>query len=124
MFHRSRNTLLALAIGLLIVAPSEAQQAREPASQQQIQTAPAPAPQSAQQGSPQPTAGKASGQRPAPAAPQSQPAIQIPAPFQLNSLEQAALDQVLSAWETSSNRINTFRCDFERYEYNAAFGPD
>ena len=30
---------------------------------------------------------------------------------------------MLTAWEQSSDQIVTFRCEFERWEYNAAFGP-
>jgi TIGR03009 family protein len=43
-------------------------------------------------------------------------------PFQLNAIEQAYLDQVLGTWEIESSKIVTFRCPFERLEYNA-FGP-
>jgi TIGR03009 family protein len=45
------------------------------------------------------------------------------APFQLNPLEQSYLDQVLDKWQIESDKINTFKCEFERWEYNAAFGP-
>ncbi len=60
--------------------------------------------------------------------PQS-PAAQVPvvpqAPpgFQLNALEQAALDQVLAAWQQQSGKVVTFSCPFDRLEYVAAFGP-
>jgi TIGR03009 family protein len=49
-----------------------------------------------------------------------------PAPpqgFQLNALEQAQLDAVLNSWQQESAKINTFRCPFERKEYDPAFGP-
>ena len=52
-----------------------------------------------------------------------QPPLQIPAGFELNALEQARLDQVLDAWQVESGKINTFKCSFERWEYNVAFGP-
>jgi len=48
---------------------------------------------------------------------------QVPAGFQLNQLQQAYLDQVLKSWETESAKINTFKCPFERWEYDRAFGP-
>jgi TIGR03009 family protein len=48
---------------------------------------------------------------------------QVPGPFQLNVLQQGALDQVLDAWQKSSGNISTFQCSFERWEYNVAFGP-
>jgi TIGR03009 family protein len=60
-----------------------------------------------------------------PAAPaQVPPAAPAPAPpgFELNALEQAMLDQALSAWQTQSGKVNDFKCSFERWEYNA-FSP-
>jgi TIGR03009 family protein len=80
-------------------------------------------------------AAHADAQRLAPqAAPQQQPAVQAAAPplapvqapsgFALNALQQAALDQVLMAWQQQSAAVNTFKCDFERWEYNLVFGPD
>ncbi len=56
-------------------------------------------------------------------APQQQAPPQAPPGFQLNQLEEAFLDQVLSAWELQSGKISTFRCSFERWEYNPTFGP-
>jgi TIGR03009 family protein len=54
----------------------------------------------------------------------AQPApVQVPAGFQLNPLQQAELDQVLTAWQNQSAKIATFKCDFERLEYNLVFGP-
>ena len=43
--------------------------------------------------------------------------------FSSTQLEQAYLDQVLGKWELESGKIQTFSCPFERWEYNAAFGP-
>jgi TIGR03009 family protein len=56
---------------------------------------------------------------------QQQPAAppQAPAGFQLNALEQAYLDQVLDAWQLKSGEIRTFKCAFQRWEYDVAFGP-
>src|SRR3990172_8025380 len=48
---------------------------------------------------------------------------QAPPGFQLNQLEQAYLDQVLDTWVRESAKVVTFKCPFERWEYNAAFGP-
>jgi TIGR03009 family protein len=45
------------------------------------------------------------------------------APFQLNVIEQGYLDQLLANWAVASNNIKTFRCEFERWDYNAVFGP-
>jgi TIGR03009 family protein len=55
------------------------------------------------------------------AQPQQPP--QVPRQFQLNQIEQAYLDQVLDRWEQESAKIVTFKCAFQRWEYNAAFGP-
>lgn len=49
--------------------------------------------------------------------------LQPPPAFQLNQLEQAYLDQVLETWERESAKVATFKCPFQRWEYNAAFGP-
>jgi TIGR03009 family protein len=57
------------------------------------------------------------------AAPQQPAPLQVPQGFTLNALEQTALDQVLDAWQAQSGKINTFKCSFERWEYNVAFGP-
>ncbi len=54
---------------------------------------------------------------------QQPPSGQVPQNFQLNQLEQAYLDQVLDAWQQESGKIVTFKCSFERWDYNVAFGP-
>jgi TIGR03009 family protein len=60
--------------------------------------------------------------------PQAQPGVQQPvapvpaqAPpgFQLNQLQDAMLSQVLDAWQTQSAKYDNFKCEFERWEYNA-----
>ena len=48
---------------------------------------------------------------------------QVPAEFQLNAVQQAYLDQVLSSWQNESAKVTIFQCPFERWEYNEAFGP-
>jgi TIGR03009 family protein len=58
-----------------------------------------------------------------PAFAQQQPPPQVPPQFQLNPVEQAYLDQVLDTWQQESDKIVTFKCPFQRWEYNAAFGP-
>jgi TIGR03009 family protein len=57
------------------------------------------------------------------AAPPAQAGAQAPAGFALNALQQAQLNAVLAAWQQESAKINTFKCDFERWEYNLVFGP-
>jgi TIGR03009 family protein len=55
---------------------------------------------------------------------QQQPPVPMPPPgFQLNALQQAQLDAVLNTWQKESGKINTFKCAFERWEYDVAFGP-
>ena len=44
-------------------------------------------------------------------------------PFQLSSVQQQFVDQVLMMWENESNKITTYSCDFERWEYDPVFGP-
>ena len=51
-------------------------------------------------------------------------AMQPPTGFQLNALQQAALNQVLTTWQKDkAANITTFKCSFERLEYDVAFGP-
>jgi len=47
----------------------------------------------------------------------------VPDGFALNTIQQTYLDSVLDAWQVESAKVNTFKCDFERHEFNAAFGP-
>ncbi|QDU91392.1 hypothetical protein Pla175_48140 [Pirellulimonas nuda] len=53
----------------------------------------------------------------APALAQAQ-APQAGAPFQLNTIEQAYLDQVLDKWEQESSKVTTFQCPFDLHVYN------
>lgn len=54
--------------------------------------------------------------------PQNEP--MIPCPFDpLSADEQKYLDELLSAWEQRSSKIERYRCDFERWEYDPVFGP-
>jgi TIGR03009 family protein len=70
-------------------------------------------------------AGAARGQAVAPrqpVAPQQPPAAQPAAPRQpptLSPQEQAALDQLLAAWEARSAAVKTWSCTFHKWEYNA-----
>jgi TIGR03009 family protein len=54
--------------------------------------------------------------------PVAQPMPPQRAPFVLSPQEQANLDQILAAWEQQSSAIKTYKCDFTRFEYAAAFG--
>lgn len=44
-------------------------------------------------------------------------------PFQLSEVEQQFVNQVLVMWENESNKIATYNCEFERWEYDPVFGP-
>ena len=52
----------------------------------------------------------------------AQAPAQAPEGFALNQLQEAMLDNVLNAWQLESAKVNTFKCSFERWEYNA-FSP-
>lgn len=89
-------------------APAAAQQAPGQGGAAMPQTAAAQQP-----------AAQASGQ---PQLPVAQP--QPPQGYQLNALQDAALNQVLEAWQNGSSKVITFSCRFDRWEYVAAFGPN
>ncbi len=55
---------------------------------------------------------------------QPQQPAQPQAPWVITAAEQARIDQILNFWEFSTGRINTFQCDFMRWDYNDAFAPD
>ena len=40
-------------------------------------------------------------------------------PFQLNTREQELLDKILAQWEAKNTSTKTFKCKFERYEYDS-----
>lgn len=44
-------------------------------------------------------------------------------PFQLSEIEKGEVFRLLKMWEESSAKVNTFNSDFERWEYDAVFGP-
>jgi TIGR03009 family protein len=50
------------------------------------------------------------------------PPPQVPAP--LSQQEQAALEQLLSAWEARNAAVSTWSCTFFKWEYNAWSPPD
>ncbi len=103
------TALVAFAFTTLPVCPLVAQQSAvvptiPPAQLAAIQEAPAAAPQS-------------------PGQPGSAPVQPVGPPFQLNQLEQQFVLQTLQMWEQESSKINTFNAEFERWEYDAVFGP-
>lgn len=93
-----RRALLSLSIGLFACVIAAAQQPAAPPTQPSVAPPQAPAQAPAQ-------------------------VIQAPPQFQLNTLEQTYLDQVLAKWEIESGKIQTFSCPFDRWEYNPTFGP-
>jgi TIGR03009 family protein len=44
-------------------------------------------------------------------------------PFQLSEIEKGEVFRILQMWEESSAKVNTFNSEFERWEYDAVFGP-
>src|SRR4051812_45812654 len=44
------------------------------------------------------------------------------APFQLTETQQELLDQILAKWQKHSDKVDSFRCSFTRWEYDKAFG--
>jgi TIGR03009 family protein len=106
MFHMARHAIAAQLIGLVAVSLAIAQQ-QLPSRQLQPQQQPLPQQLPVQ-----------------PAVVPQVPAVPVaPEGFVLNALQQAQLDQVLSAWQTESAKVTTFKCSFERWEYDVAFGP-
>src|SRR3954452_23368760 len=105
MHFSARPWRLAIVISLCAITDVAAQQSAP--DQQGVQ------PQTAQQ---QPAAVQQPIVQP-PVAPQ------VPNGFQLNQLQQTALDTVLNAWQQQSAKIKTFQCSFERWEYDPFFGP-
>src|SRR5687767_2952018 len=45
------------------------------------------------------------------------------APFVLTPQEEQQLNQILSAWEQTSNAVKTYKSQFTRWEYDTVFGP-
>jgi TIGR03009 family protein len=140
MAHFTRPAIAALSLSLTLLVATEAtfgQQRPYPRTSATQETTPIPyaqtpgnspqllrdsqpiAPQSQPGVVPQP------GVQPQESA-QGQPPVaapQTPPGFPLNPLEQAALEQMLGAWQTQSGQIQTFNCSFDRLEYVMAFGP-
>lgn len=50
--------------------------------------------------------------------------LQPPRGFELTPDQQRWVDQVLGYWEHRSNNVNTYSCNFARWEYNPAFIRD
>lgn len=105
MCSTARHRLVAVVIVLCVAADVVAQQT---------------APQ--QQAAEQP---QAAGQQPILQQPAVQQPVapQVPVGFQLNALQQSALDAVLNSWQQKSATVSTFSCSFQRWEYDVVFGP-
>lgn len=58
---------------------------------------------------------------PRPAAHMQQPG---PRPFQLSQEDAALVDQILEIWEKESDKIKSYNCTFQRWEYDPAWTPD
>ena len=46
------------------------------------------------------------------------------APFELTATQQQLLDQILNKWEKQSEKVKTFKCSFQRWEYDPTWGPE
>lgn len=51
------------------------------------------------------------------------PQALIAPPFEISSVEQQFVDQILQMWEAESSKIETYNSRFERWEYDPIFGP-
>ena len=71
----------------------------------------------------QPSAGP-NGGAPAAGAPAGiAPGLPPGPPFQLSEIEKGEVFRLLQMWEESSSKVKTFNSSFERWEYDAVFGP-
>jgi TIGR03009 family protein len=50
-------------------------------------------------------------------------APQMPEGFPLSPPLEKHVDQILQYWEQRSDKIKTYRCDFQRWDYDPVFGP-
>ena len=57
-------------------------------------------------------------------APQSNQVARPPQGWEITEAQQKWVDQILGYWEARSDKIETFSCKFERWEYNPAFVRD
>lgn len=114
----SLSSLSGVALCFAMVLSATAQQQVTPVQP----TGQRPLPARVQAPVQQPLAQQVQGQAAPLGQQQGAAAEQPPEGFHLNALQMAHLDQVLNAWQTKSATIDTFRCAFERWEYNA-FSP-
>ena len=59
--------------------------------------------------------------RPATKTPKNQ--IQAPSFVPLNATHQQYLDKILTYWQSRTDKVKTYRCEFERWEFDTVFGP-
>ena len=64
---------------------------------------------------------KAAGKGPAETAAQRR--IQPPAFVPLNPAHQQYLEKILTFWQARTDKVKTYRCAFERWEFDSVFGP-
>jgi TIGR03009 family protein len=128
MIHRF---LHGLSLAAFVVAAAAAS-AQEPQQQAPLtfDQVPAATPTYGQPAYGQPAQSPAQPQPPAnpavdPATLAGQPATAAaPAPpFVLTDMEAQFVYQTLQMWETQSAKVNTFKADFQRLEYDRVFGP-
>jgi len=49
--------------------------------------------------------------------------LQAPSFVPLNTAHQQYLDKVLTYWQSRTDKVKTYRCEFERWEFDTVFGP-
>jgi TIGR03009 family protein len=126
MTHRYRLLAASTAALVLSLAPTVA--AQQPSAYDQPgndQTAAVPASTVPYAAVPQTPAGapQIAPAQPAPGQGAIGPIQPVGPPFQLSDIEQQFVMQVLQMWEAESTKVNTFNADFERWEYDAVWGP-
>ena len=65
-------------------------------------------------------------QAPAVGAPQkstTQRRVQAPSFVPLNATHQQYLDKILTYWQARTDKVKTYRAEFERWEFDTVFGP-
>ena len=72
----------------------------------------------------EPALAQSQGRQAAPRTAAAPPAAARPKPpIELSPDEQQRIDQLLDAWEKESNKVESFKCKFTRWDYDRTFGP-
>src|SRR5262249_12618245 len=125
MGSRASSSIVLAAIAVHVFVAPLAAQTKPPARTAQRAPAgaekqPPAAPPRNQAVAPQ----QQGGARPADQAPPAANAnpLVIQPPFTLTDTQQQLLDQILKKWELKSNKVTSFKCSFQRWDYDPTFG--